>query len=70
MALNRRIRNYADSHALAVIDLFSATVDPESGQLAALYSNDGLHFTTTGYRRFAELVADVLRPTLKLPNKA
>lgn len=64
-ALNRLIRDYADSHSLAVVDLFSATLDSESGQLAAIYSNDGLHLTTAGYRRFAELVADVLRPKLR-----
>lgn len=63
--LNRLIRNYAESHSLAVVDLFSATLDSESGQLAAIYSNDGLHFTTAGYRRFAELVADILRPKLQ-----
>lgn len=65
MALNRLICDYADSHALPVVDLFSATADPESGQLAAIYSNDGTHFTTKGYRRFAELVADVLKPKLQ-----
>jgi lysophospholipase L1-like esterase len=65
VVLNRLIRDYAESHSLAVVDLFSATLDSESGQLAAIYSNDGLHFTTAGYRRFAELVADVLRPKLQ-----
>lgn len=63
--LNKLIRSCAASRSLALVDLFSATVDPASGQLAAGYSNDGLHLTTAGYMRFAELVDQVLRPMLQ-----
>ena len=35
-------------------DLFAATAEPETQQLAARYSNDGLHLTTAGYRLVAE----------------
>jgi acyl-CoA thioesterase I len=52
--LNGLILRYADSKHLAVCDLFAATVEPETQQLAAQYSNDGLHFTTAGYRLVAE----------------
>lgn len=62
--LNKLIHEYADSNALACVDLFTATVDAQSGQLAAMYSNDGIHLTTAGYRLFAEQVALVLRPLL------
>ncbi|MDI3463370.1 MAG: hypothetical protein OJF50_002191 [Nitrospira sp.] len=62
--LNRLIQNYADSKGLAYVDLFAATVDPQSGQLAELFSNDGIHLTTAGYRLFAEQVAHVLKPVL------
>ncbi|MDF0643897.1 MAG: GDSL-type esterase/lipase family protein [Nitrospira sp.] len=56
--LNELIRAYAESKKLAAVDLFAATAEPETGRLAAPYSNDGLHLTTAGYRRFAELLFD------------
>ncbi len=59
--LNRLIREYAGSRGLTWVDLFEATVDPESGQLAETYSNDGIHLTTVGYRLFAERVAHILK---------
>ncbi len=62
--LNQLIRDYAESKAIACVDLFTATVDPDSGQLAQIYSNDGFHLTTAGYRLFAERVAGVLKPLL------
>lgn len=62
--LNRLIQEYAGSKGLACVDLFEATVDPESGQLAEMYSNDGIHLTTAGYRLFAERVAHILKPLL------
>jgi lysophospholipase L1-like esterase len=52
--LNMLILDYAKSKRLTAFDLFSATVEPETLQLAARYSNDGLHLTTTGYRLVAE----------------
>ncbi|BFU90799.1 MAG: lipolytic protein [Nitrospira sp.] len=62
--LNRLIQEYAGSQGLACVDLFAATVDPTSGQLAELYSNDGIHLTTAGYRLFAEHVAHILKRLL------
>jgi acyl-CoA thioesterase I len=58
MQLNALIRQYADSKNLLCIDLFGATAEPVTRQLAAPYSNDGLHLTTLGYRRLAELLFD------------
>jgi acyl-CoA thioesterase I len=52
--LNELIVRYAQSKRLAAFDLFTATMEPETQQLAALYSNDGLHLTTAGYRLIAE----------------
>jgi lysophospholipase L1-like esterase len=52
--LNEMIVRYAESKRLVAFDLFAATVEPETQQLAAQYSNDGLHLTTAGYRLFAE----------------
>ncbi|MBX3234539.1 MAG: hypothetical protein KF814_00185 [Nitrospiraceae bacterium] len=63
--LNDLIAAYAERHSLRYLDLFAATAEPESRQLAAAYSNDGLHLTTTGYRLFGtllfeQIVADLL----------
>ncbi len=66
--LNKLIQDYAGSKGLACVDLFAATADPESGQLVAIYSNDGIHLTTAGYRLFAEQVAQVLKPLLSQSN--
>ena len=52
--LNELILRYAESKRLAAFDLFAATLEPETQQLAAQYSNDGLHLTTAGYRLIAE----------------
>jgi acyl-CoA thioesterase I len=54
--LNRLIQQYAESKQLSWIDLFTATAEPETSQLAAHYSNDGLHLTTAGYRLLARLL--------------
>ena len=56
LELNGLIQNYAISKALSWIDLFRATTDQATGQLAASYSNDGLHLSTIGYRLLAQLL--------------
>ncbi|SLM49904.1 conserved protein of unknown function [Nitrospira japonica] len=56
--LNELILAYAHSKQLIAVDLFTETAEPDTGRLAASYSNDGLHLTTAGYRRFAELLFD------------
>ncbi len=52
--LNGLILRYAESKRLTALDLFADTVELETQQLAARYSNDGLHLTTAGYRLLAE----------------
>ena len=54
--LNRLIADYASRKGLHLIDLFTATADPATQQLADVYSNDGLHLTTMGYRLLADLI--------------
>ena len=54
LRLNGLILRYAESKRLAAFDLFAATVESDSQQLADRYSNDGLHLTTEGYRLFAD----------------
>ncbi len=56
--LNNLIRDYAVSKQLRWIDLFTATAEQPTRQLAHEYSNDGLHLTTAGYRLLAQLLYD------------
>ena len=56
--LNGLIQGYALSHNVPWIDLFAATAEPFTRRLAAQYSNDGLHLTTSGYRLLARLLYD------------
>jgi acyl-CoA thioesterase I len=62
--LNKLITAYAEAQGIACVDLCTITADPQSGQLAGIYSNDGIHLTTAGYRLFAEHVAHILKPLL------
>jgi lysophospholipase L1-like esterase len=63
--LNRLIMGYCARRGMACIDLFADTAEPNTGQLAARYSNDGLHLTTDGYRRLADLLYEqVFGPAL------
>lgn len=54
--LNRLIMDACAEKEIACIDLFTDTVEPETRQLAARYSNDGLHLTTEGYEQLAALL--------------
>jgi acyl-CoA thioesterase I len=54
--LNRLIMGYCAEKGMACVDLFTDTAEPDTGQLAARYSNDGLHLTTEGYERLAILL--------------
>jgi lysophospholipase L1-like esterase len=65
VALNALIRNYAHAQDLPCVDLFEATAESGTSWLAEPYSNDGLHLTIAGYRRFADLAYDVVAPSLK-----
>ncbi|ALA58112.1 SGNH/GDSL hydrolase family protein [Nitrospira moscoviensis] len=67
-SLNDLIQAYAKSKNIACVDLFEATMETPSGQLAAEYSNDGLHLTTAGYRLVAERVALVIKADMATPG--
>lgn len=54
--LNAMIQRVCLEKRLSCVDLFAATQEQDSGLLAGPYSNDGLHLTTDGYRRLAELL--------------
>jgi lysophospholipase L1-like esterase len=69
MVLNGLIAEYAQSKGLVWIDLFTATAEDGTRQLAAQYSNDGLHLTTAGYRLFARVLYDRLFANLVASNR-
>jgi acyl-CoA thioesterase-1 len=69
LVLNGLITEYALSKGLAWIDLFTATAEDGTRQLAAQYSNDGLHLTTAGYRLLARLLYDRIFAQLFAGNR-
>lgn len=54
--VNRLMLDYCVKHTIACVDLFAATVEQDTLLLAGPYSNDGLHLTTIGYRKMADLL--------------
>jgi len=56
--LNRLIVDHCRREKLSCVDLFTATAERETGLLAMPYSNDGLHLTTAGYQKMADLLYD------------
>ncbi|MGQ9543792.1 MAG: GDSL-type esterase/lipase family protein [Candidatus Bathyarchaeia archaeon] len=54
--LNELIKDYCFENEIICVDLFSATVDPKTGELDRKYSSDGLHMNTTGYMKMAETI--------------
>jgi acyl-CoA thioesterase-1 len=59
-ALNRLIIDHARENGIPCVDLFAATSEPDTGRLAAQYSNDGLHLSTAGYQLLAKLVYETV----------
>lgn len=65
--LNQQIEQFCRSMAIACVDAFRATMDPQTRLLAKRYSNDGLHLSTAGYELLAHLLwnqvfADIFAP--------
>ena len=54
--LNDLIMEYCRGKDQHFIDLFQATAEPETLRLSGPLTGDGLHLTTEGYRRIAELL--------------
>lgn len=58
--LNHMIQETCEALQMACVDLFQGTSEEPQGLLSPAYSNDGLHLSTLGYERFAELVWEVV----------
>ncbi len=54
--LNQSIKELGRQRNFPVVDWFTETCEPMHQALALEYSNDGLHLTTTGYHKLAELI--------------
>ena len=54
--LNQSIKTRAHEQQFPVVDWYTATCEPTTQALAPEYSHDGLHLTTAGYVKLAELV--------------
>lgn len=63
--INRLITDYCRRKKLACVDLFTATAEPATCWLAEPYSNDGLHLTTEGYKKLADLLYEQVFSRLK-----
>lgn len=55
-AVNSALKGYCRNAAIPLVDLFAATCDLRTKELAAPFSEDGLHLTTLGYYTLAELL--------------
>jgi acyl-CoA thioesterase-1 len=61
VAVNQTIKDICRERQIPVVDWFAETCEPHTNALAPEYSNDGLHLTTAGYRKIAEMIwGDVL----------
>lgn len=64
--VNQAITEYCELQQIPLVDLFTATCDPRSQELAPQYSEDGLHLTTLGYRTLADLLwFQIFEPSLQ-----
>lgn len=54
--VNRLITDFCTKNVMDCLDLFAATAEANTLLLAECYSNDGLHLTTEGYRKMADLL--------------
>ena len=57
---NVKIKLMAQKYGYEYLDIFTPLFDLSSGELYAAYTNDGLHFTATGY----EVITNAVTPTL------
>jgi lysophospholipase L1-like esterase len=56
VVVNNLIINHCISKNITYIDLFKASSQPNTLRLEGLYSNDGLHLSTAGYKLLADLL--------------
>lgn len=65
IALNKRIRQYADAHNIPYVDYHSAMKAGEDGTMNPAYSGDGVHPNADGYTVMEGVVKPVIDKTLR-----
>jgi len=68
VALNQRIKAYAQQHNFEYLDYHTALADERQG-LPAKYANDGVHPTLAGYRVMEPLLNQAVAKALKQKSK-
>jgi len=58
ISLNRMISTEAEKRGMAFVDVFAATIDPQTNRLLEEYSADGLHLTPKGYQQIGRCIFD------------
>lgn len=64
LALNARIREYADSHKIPYVDYYEKMVYGDNGALNPSYTNDGVHPTAEGYIVMESLIKEAIDKAL------
>lgn len=54
--LNELLKKVAKRNRLTYIDLYAAFINPNTNEMNADYSNDGLHLLGKGYQKWAEII--------------
>jgi len=66
--LNELIKRHCSEQEILCADTFQATANPQTQRLLEVYSNDGLHLSTAGYKKLAETVfQEVVKKILSIP---
>ncbi len=68
MKLNGLIKRHCSERKILCADTFKTTADPQTQRLLEVYSNDGLHLSTEGYKRLAETIfQEAVKKILSIP---
>jgi lysophospholipase L1-like esterase len=64
MALNARIKKYAEENKIPYVDYYTALVDTDGRSIPAKYSRDGVHPLPEGYKVMEALIQPVIKKML------
>ena len=66
--LNELIKRHCSEQEILCADTFQATANPQTQRLLEVYSNDGLHLSTAGYKKLAETIfQEAVKKILSIP---
>ena len=61
---NVRIKLLAEKYSFSYVDLYSALMDPETGEIVAAYTTDGGHLTPKGYEVLTAMITPAIEACL------